>query len=170
MNWLIGWLVILAILIIIELITMKFTTICFACGAGAAAILAVFNAPVWTQWIAFAIISFIMFAFVRPVAQKRLRRGRRKENAYKLIGKRGRVISEIDNWRGIGQVNVQGQEWSAVSEEENVIIPVGAIIDVTGVYEGKLVICLDEVMDGNVELEVSEGSLDPTYNGRDRKW
>ena len=30
MNWLIGWLVLLAILIIIELITLGFTTICFA--------------------------------------------------------------------------------------------------------------------------------------------
>lgn len=170
MNWLIGWLVLLAILIIIELITLGFTTICFASGAGAAAIMAVFDLPVWAQWVAFVIISFVMFAFVRPVAHKRLKRGRRCERAYKLIGKRGRVISEIDNWRGIGQISVQGQEWSAVSEEENVIIPVGAIVDVTGVYNGKLVICLDEVMDGNVELQVSEGTLDPTYNGRDSKW
>jgi len=170
MNWLIGWLVLLAILIIIELITMGFTTICFACGAGVAAILAVFNAPVWSQCVAFVIISFIMFAFVRPAARKHLRRGKRNERALKLVGKRGRVISEIDNWRGIGQISVQGQEWSAISEEENVIIPVGAIVDVTGVYEDKLVICLDAVMDGNVELQFSEGTLDPTYNGRDSKW
>ncbi|MCQ2525728.1 MAG: NfeD family protein [Lachnospiraceae bacterium] len=170
MNWLIGWLVFLAILIIIELITLGFTTICFACGAGLAAILAVFNAPEWTQCVAFVIVSFVMFAFVRPAARKKIKRGRRRERALKLVGQRGRVISEIDNWKGIGQIRVQGQDWSAVSEEENVVIPVGAIVDVTGVYEDKLIICLDELMDGNVELQFSEGTLDPTYNGSNSKW
>ena len=170
MTWLISWLVIVVILIVVELIVLNFTTIWFACGAGCAAIMAVLNAPEWSQCIAFAVVSFVLFAFVRPVVRRRRSLGKRNERAYSLVGKRGRVISEIDNWRGIGQVTVAGQEWSAISEEENVVIPVGAIVDVTGVYNGKLVICLDELMDGNIELQISEGALDPRNVERGRNW
>lgn len=167
MSWLIAWLILLAILIIIELFTLQFTTICFGCGAGCAAILAVLGAPEWTQCVAFAIISFVMFAFVRPVAKRRMKKRMQRDKVNSLIGKRGRVISEIDNWHGVGRVEVLGQVWSAVSEEENVIIPSGAIINVTDVYNDKLVICLDEVMHGNIELKMSEAVLDPDYRNDD---
>lgn len=164
--WLIFWLVILIIMIAIELIRTNMTTIFFAGGALVAAIVTITPAPVWVSFVAFAVISFLLFAFVRPSVKRSFDRSHRSAKNQQLIGMRGFVTSQIDNLRGIGLVRVEGREFSATSQETNVIIPEGAIIKVLGIRGDKLRVCLDESMEDNMELRASDALLDPRLYDR----
>ena len=52
------WLIIFAVLIIIELVTMGLTTIWFAGGAVIACVLAALTAPIWLQVLLFLISAW----------------------------------------------------------------------------------------------------------------
>lgn len=163
MNWLVLWLVVLVICIIIELLTLGVTAVWFGAGALAAALMAALKTPAWAQCLVFAVVSFLLFAFVRPSVKRNFDKKRRNEKLYDLVGQRGIVSSEIDNMRGIGLVKIGEREWRAKSREKGVVIPRWAIVDVIGVDRDKLVVCLDETMAGNIHLKDSEMTLDPRY-------
>lgn len=163
MSWLVLWLVILVVCIIIELFTLGITVIWFGAGALAAALISFLDAPGWSQCLAFAVVSFLLFAFVRPTAKRKFDKKRRMEQFHDMAGKRGIVVSEIDSLRGIGSVRVGGKNYAAVSRERGIVIPGGAVVDVVGAVKGKLIVCLDDSMVGNMELKESDVTLDPSY-------
>ena len=109
------WLIVFAILIVIEFITMGLTTIWFACGSILACIAAAFGLPIWIQIALFIIVSGVLLFFTRPVAMKYFNRSRTRTNVESMIGKQAVVISDIDNIQGIGQVKVAGMDWTARS-------------------------------------------------------
>ena len=61
-------------------------------------------------------------------------------NVESLIGQQAIVISEINNLQGIGQVTVNGQEWSARSTDEEAAIPVGCVVIIERVSGVKLIV------------------------------
>jgi len=133
------WLIIFALLIIVELITMGLTTIWFAGGAIIAAIISLFCGPVWLQVVAFAAVSLVLLYFTRPIAVKYFNRNRFRTNVESMIGKQAVVIGEIDNIQGLGQVKVGGMEWSARSVDDSVI-RVGTVVEVVNVEGVKLIV------------------------------
>ena len=139
-NITIVWLVLLVILIVIELITMGLTTIWFAGGALAAALVSIPGTPVVLQVIVFLIVSLVLLFFTRPVAVKYFNKDRVRTNIEGMIGRQAIVVSEINNVEGIGQVNTGGMEWSARSSYHNVVLPVGAVVTVLGVDGVKLIV------------------------------
>ncbi|MDE6663768.1 MAG: NfeD family protein [Lachnospiraceae bacterium] len=139
-NITIVWLVLLVILIVIELITMGLTTIWFAGGALAAALVSIPDTPVVLQVIVFLIVSLVLLFFTRPVAVKYFNKDRVRTNIEGMIGRQAIVVSEINNVEGIGQVNTGGMEWSARSSYHNVVLPVGAVVTVLGVDGVKLIV------------------------------
>lgn len=139
-NITIVWLVLLVILIVIELITMGLTTIWFAGGALAAALVSIPGTPVVLQVIVFLIVSLVLLFFTRPVAVKYFNKDRVRTNIEGMIGRQAIVVSEINNIEGIGQVNTGGMEWSARSSYHNVVLPVGAVVTVLGVDGVKLIV------------------------------
>lgn len=139
-NITIVWLVLLVILIVIELITMGLTTIWFAGGALAAALVSIPGTPVVLQAIVFLIVSLVLLFFTRPVAVKYFNKDRVRTNIEGMIGRQAIVVSEINNVEGIGQVNTGGMEWSARSSYHNVVLPVGAVVTVLGVDGVKLIV------------------------------
>ena len=139
-NITIVWLVLLVILIVIELITMGLTTIWFAGGALAAALVSIPGTPVVLQAIVFLIVSLVLLFFTRPVAVKYFNKDRVRTNIEGMIGRQAIVVSEINNIEGIGQVNTGGMEWSARSSCHNVVLPVGAVVTVLGVDGVKLIV------------------------------
>lgn len=139
-EYLIAWLIILAVLVIIELLTMGLTTIWFAGGALVAAILAMFGTPLWVQIIAALVVSIILLLTTRPIAVKHFNKDRERTNVESLIGHAAIVIGEIDNLKGIGQVNVGGQEWSARSTADSVVIPVGTVVAIKNISGVKLIV------------------------------
>lgn len=139
-NITIVWLVLLVILIVIELITMGLTTIWFAGGALAAALVSIPGTPIVLQVIVFLIVSSVLLFFTRPVAVKYFNKDRVRTNIESMIGRQAIVVSEINNIEGIGQVNTGGMEWSARSSYHNVVLPVGAVVTVLGVDGVKLIV------------------------------
>ena len=55
------WLIAMAVLLIIEIITMGLTSIWFAAGALVAVVAALFHAPIAVQFALFGIVSVILF-------------------------------------------------------------------------------------------------------------
>ncbi len=157
------WLGMLVVMIIIEALTMGLTTIWFAGGALIAVLVAWLGGPIWLQGVLFLVCSLVLLFLTRPIAVRYFNKERVLTNAESMVGCRGIVISEIDNLQGVGQVNVKGQEWSARSEMEGVVIPKGAIVTVLAISGVKLIVKLDESLEGKVDLKPSEGRLDPRY-------
>lgn len=134
------WLVVFVFLIIVEIITMGLTTIWFAGGALIATAAAALHAPLWLQIVLFLVVSAVLLFFTRPIAVKYFNKDRVRTNVESLIGQQAIVISEINNLQGIGQVTVNGQEWSARSVEEGITLPVGAVVVIRRVSGVKLIV------------------------------
>lgn len=134
------WLIIFVACVAVEIASMGLTTIWFAGGALIAAISAALGAPLWLQFVLFVAISLLLLFFTRPVAVKYFNKDRVKTNAESLIGQQAIVISEINNLQGIGQVTVGGQEWTARTIQENVILPVGAVVIIRAINGVKLMV------------------------------
>lgn len=140
LNMTMIWLVILVLLVVIELLTMGLTTVWFAGGALVATLASLAGMPPAIQIILFLVVSGLLLFFTRPIAVKYFNKDRVRTNAESLVGRQAIVISEIDNLQGIGQVNVGGMEWSARSRDENITLPVGAVVVVLAIDGVKLIV------------------------------
>lgn len=140
LNLTIMWLVLLVVLVIIELATMGLTTIWFAGGALAAAIISIPGTPIWLQVIVFLAVSALLLYFTRPIAVKYFNKDRIRTNTESLIGRQAIVISEINNIEGVGQVNTGGMEWTARSSYNNIVLPVGTVVTIMGIDGVKLIV------------------------------
>lgn len=134
------WLALLIVLVIIECATVGLFTIWFAAGALAAGILSWFSVPVPLQIVVFFIVSIVMLVFTRPVAMKYINKNRVKTNVDSMIGKQGVVTKSIDNIKGEGQVVVQGMEWTARSEQDDLQLPVDQVVVIRAISGVKLIV------------------------------
>jgi len=140
------WLVVLILSIIIEALSLGLTSIWFAGGALIALITAALNAPIVLQVILFFAVALVLLIFTRPVAVKYFNKERVKTNVESLVGRQAIVISEIDNLQGIGQVTVGGQEWSARSQDDDIKLVEGTVVEIMAVSGVKLIVRADEQM------------------------
>lgn len=133
------WLIILAILILIEILTLGLTTIWFAGGALIAFIVSLFYDNLLVEVILFLIMSMVLLYFTRPLVLKYFNPKRTKTNYEGVIGKEAMVTITIDNMNAVGQVIVDGQEWSAKSLDGNVIGQ-GTRVKIHGIAGVKLIV------------------------------
>lgn len=134
------WLVICIVLVIIEAVTMNLTTIWFAIGGFVAYLTGFVGAGFWGQFFVFVIVSLLMLFFTRPVARKYLNKDRIKTNAESLIGQIAQTTSCLNNREGFGSAVINGQEWSAISSDDNIIIEKGEDVEILEVRGVKLVV------------------------------
>lgn len=113
------WLIIAIVLVIVEIGTAAFGSICFAIGAGLSSLVAGLGAGFTWQILTFAVVSLLTFIFLRPVVMRFLDRKSKdvRTNADALIGKKALVTEAIDAAAHTGRVKVDGDEWKAVAEE-----------------------------------------------------
>lgn len=140
LNMTMIWLIILVLLVVIELLTMGLTTVWFAGGALMATFASLVGAPLAIQIILFLAVSGLLLFFTRPIAVKYFNKDRVRTNAESMVGRQAIVISEINNLQGVGQVNVGGMEWSARTRDENVTLPVGAVVIILAIDGVKLIV------------------------------
>lgn len=140
MNLTTIWLIIFVACIVIEIISMGLTTIWFAGGALIAAVVAALGIPLWVQIVLFVLVSLVLLYFTRPIAVKYFNKDRVKTNAESLVGKQAIVISEIDNLQGIGQVTVEGKEWTARTINDGVTLPAGSVVVIRAISGVKLMV------------------------------
>lgn len=133
------WLVALAVLLIVEIATLGLTTIWFAGGALVAFIASLAGANLTVQLVLFLAVSFAMLFSIRPYAAKFFNNKRTKTNYESLIGAEAKVTSEIDNFNQMGTAMINGLEWTARAEKDQ-IIPAGTKVEIVEVAGVKLIV------------------------------
>ena len=108
------WLIVLAVFLVIEAITVGLTTIWFAGGALVAAIASGAGAGILVQWILFLVISLVLLIFTRPLAVRYMNKGVPKTNVNSLIGEKAVVIQKINNLEQTGQVRINADRYCCV--------------------------------------------------------
>ena len=134
------WLLIFIVLLVIEIGTMGLTTIWFAGGALAAFIMGIIGFGTGVQIAVFSIVSIVLLVSTRPIALKYFNKERQKTNAESLIGKQALVLEEVDTLHNKGVVEVNGQEWSAKTEEPSGVIAKNTVVTIEGIQGVKLII------------------------------
>ena len=134
------WLVLLVVMLAAEAVTLGLTTIWFAAGALAAFLFALAGANLIIQIVAFFVVSAILLFSMRPVAAKWLNKDRTRTNAESLIGKTAVVTEPIDNLAGTGQVQVQGQYWTARAVSDQMQITKDARVVIEKISGVKLIV------------------------------
>ncbi|MDO4847410.1 MAG: NfeD family protein [Clostridiaceae bacterium] len=133
------WLVLLVVFVVFEAATVQLVSVWFALGALAALIAAICHAPAWLQIVLFILISAVSFAVTRPLVKKFSTSKIQKTNADRCIGDTAIVTEEINNLEAKGQVKVDGNIWTARSEN-NDIIPAGEKVTVMKIEGVKLIV------------------------------
>lgn len=140
-----GWLILFIVLLVIEIFTMGLTTIWFAGGALAALLMAVIGFGLLVQAVVFLAVSVILLVMTRPIAVKYFNTERQKTNAESLIGLQAVVLQDVDTLHASGLVEVNGQEWSAKTDEADGYIPKDSIVSIEGIQGVKLIVKAKEV-------------------------
>ena len=134
------WLILFAIFLVFEIITLGLSTIWFAIGSLVAFIAALIGANLAVQIILFIIVSVITLVVARPIAEKYFNKNTIKTNVDAMSGKSGVVIEEIDNIKAKGRIEVDGMEWTARSEDDNSIIEKGKIVTIVKIEGVKAIV------------------------------
>ena len=110
------WLIAAGIFFIIEMATIGFLVFWLGIGALLAMVTSFITDSILIQSIVFIISSTVLLIFTRPLVDKFIKVPKEvKTNAYSIIGKKGIVISKINNIEGVGQIKIDGDVWSAKS-------------------------------------------------------
>lgn len=134
------WLILLAVLIVIEILTLGLTTIWFAGGALVAFFISLFMDSFFVEAGVGLLVSFFLLFYTRPVVKKYLNKGIVKTNYESLIGRTGKVTEKINNIEGTGTVDLSGQLWTARSFDDNVTINEDTIVNVMNIQGVKLIV------------------------------
>lgn len=139
-NMVFAWLALMIIFIIIEIATVGLTTIWFAGGALIATLVSVFGGPVYLQTICFFVVSLSLLYFTRPWAMKYINSNHTKTNYEGVIGKVVRITEKVDNLNETGTAKVNGQEWTARSQQDELTIEAGSLAKVVEIQGVKLIV------------------------------
>lgn len=137
--WLI-WLLVACAFAILEMFTAGFMVIWFGVAALVSLVFSlIFPEAFAAQIIIWGILSVILLLFTKKFANK-VNANAVPTNVYSVIGKKANVIVEINGEKSTGQVKVDGDVWSAKTEEFNAIIPVGTAVEIVKVDGVKVVV------------------------------
>jgi len=134
------WTLAAVVLIIVEILTAGFVLGSFGIAAFITAVVAYIGFPIEFQLIVFIASSLVIFFTLRPIAKKYLAPKKKIEtNVHRLIGKKAIVIETIDNFRQTGRVKIDGDDWRARTESQEVI-PVGREVIIKVVDSATLIV------------------------------
>ena len=112
------WIILAIIFLIGELMSGGFYLLSIGIGAIAAAILNYLQFSITAQIIAFILITLIFILISRPLYKKLNRNAvDKRSNTERLIGLEAKVTEDIGPHK-IGTINVNGEVWKAISDEE----------------------------------------------------
>ncbi len=134
------WLAIAVLLFVIESVTVNLITIWFAIGSLCAMATAIAGGNGSLQIGVFAVVSAILLILTRPFVVKFA--SKHPTNADMIIGQEAIVVECIQNVEGKGQIVIQGNTWSARSEnqmpiEEGAIVIIKEIVGVKAIVTKK---------------------------------
>ena len=117
------WIIAALLFFVIEIFTSDFSIICLSFGCFGGAIGAACGIELKYQFLLFAIATFIAFILIRPLLKKLLARkgGEVPTNADALIGRTAIVSEEINPATRQGRVAIDGDDWKALSQDNQPI-------------------------------------------------
>ena len=115
------WLIIAGLFFIGEIATVGFLIFWFGIGALIAMIVSIFTTNIIIQTTIFLISSTILIFATKPFVKKFADVKKTNTNVYSIIGKRALVIKTIDPIHSVGQIKINGEVWTAESEDNQVI-------------------------------------------------
>jgi len=138
------WLGIAVVLAIVEVTTTQLVSLWFVIGAAATAVCSAtfLKGQLMWQIVIFIVISAVMLILTRPLVKKLKTNEPVSTNSDRNIGKIAVVIADVDNEKGMGQVRVGSEKWSAKSADSSVIKE-GTNVKVVGIEGVKLVVSAD---------------------------
>ena len=133
------WLIAAGVFFIVEIATTGFLIFWLAIGSLLAMVTSFITDSIVFQTIVFVVASCILIPLTKPLADKFTGKKTVPTNSYSLINKRGIVILDINPIEGVGQVKVNGEIWSAKTEDGTTITK-GTEIQVNKIDGVKLIV------------------------------
>lgn len=115
------WLIFAGIFFIIEMATIGFLIFWLGIGALLAMVTSFITDNIVIQTVVFVVTSGILIPLTKPLADKFTNKKTVATNSYSLIDKTGIVLVDIDPIKATGLVKVNGETWSAKSENGEII-------------------------------------------------
>ena len=130
MNWeAIFWLAAMVIFIIAEATTVTLVSIWFAVGALGAILIALLGGGLTLQVTVFLALAIVLLIFLRGAVRKHFAPRITRTNVDSVIGATGIVVTPVNNIAALGQVQINGVDWSARSTDGS-HIGAGALVKV----------------------------------------
>ncbi len=126
------WLIASGVFLIAEVFTVSFLVFWLSIGALLAMLVSFFTTNVVVQMTVFVISSGLLIFATRPLVNKLAKKDVVSTNVYSIIGKRAIVVEDIDNNTGRGQIKVDGEIWSAKTQEQH-SIPKGSEVEIESI-------------------------------------
>ena len=123
-TYIVFWLAATVVFVLVELMTVGLTSICFAAGS----------------FVAFILVSVVLLALTKPWAGKYINSRTVKTNVDSLVGERAVLTEDADSMKQTGKAVVNGQEWTVRPQDETQVIRKGELIEVVKISGVKLIV------------------------------
>lgn len=122
LNWH-WWMYAAILLFIIEIFSPGFIVACLGIGALFASLTSYIGYDIEVQLMIFAITTLISLFLIRPLLYKKgdESEDKIKTNTDALVGRIGMVTQIINNINNTGRVSIDGDQWRARSENNEII-------------------------------------------------
>src|SRR5579875_953011 len=126
--WII-WLILAAVLGAAEIMTLTFALGLLALAAAAAAAVGAAGIGVPFQILTFVVAAGAGLSLVRPIALRHIKQPPPlRSGTGAIVGRSALVLQDVNGHTG--RVRIGGEEWSARSYDESLVIPAGSTVDV----------------------------------------
>ena len=135
------WLIVAGLFFVGEIFTLGFLIFWFGIGALFAMIVSFFTTNIIIQTTVFLITSTIFILATKPLVKKFVDVKKTNTNVFSIIGKKALVIKDIDPIHSSGQIKLNGEVWSAETENDE-IIKEGSEVEVLKIIGVKAIVKL----------------------------
>lgn len=115
------WLIVAGLFFVGEIFTLGFLIFWFGIGALFAMIVSFFTTNIIIQTTVFLVTSTIFILATKPLVKKFVDVKKTNTNVFSIIGKKALVIKYIDPIHSSGQIKLNGEVWSAETENDEII-------------------------------------------------
>lgn len=141
-DWVI-WLILGVVLSAAEIFSLSAALGLLGAAAFVTAVFAAVAVPLPFQLLVFTAASAAGILLVRPIALRHMHRPQLERfGVDALIGKQATVLQEVTGHDG--RVRIGGEEWTAHSYDETLVIPVGTIVHVMAISGSTALVYLQE--------------------------
>lgn len=117
------WLIAAGVFFLVEIATVGFLIFWLGIGALLAMVTSFICDSLFIQTAVFVITSIVLILLTKPLTDKYMKNTKTiVTNSASLINKIGIVTIDIDPLEAVGQVKVEGEIWSAKSENDELIL------------------------------------------------